>query len=49
MNEILQAKGLVKVAEEKVFVTGLTGSLETGWQDKVAAFAHQMPVVGAAG
>ena len=49
MNEILQAKGLVKVAEEKVFVTGLKGPLEPGWQDKVAAFAHRVPLVEAAG
>ncbi|MCX8104184.1 MAG: hypothetical protein N3E42_07190 [Candidatus Bipolaricaulota bacterium] len=38
MNEILQAKGLVKVAEEKFYVTGLKGPLEEGWQAKVAAF-----------
>ena len=49
MNEILEAKGLVKVAEEKVFVTGLKGPLEAGWQDKVAVFAHQLPLVEAAG
>jgi menaquinone-dependent protoporphyrinogen IX oxidase len=39
MNEILQGKGLVEVAEEKVYVTGLKGPLEDGWQHKVAAFA----------
>lgn len=38
MNEILKAKGLVKVADEKVYVTGMKGSLEEGWQTKVAAF-----------
>jgi hypothetical protein len=39
MNEILLSKGLIKVAEAKVFVTGLKGPLENGWQEKVLAFA----------
>ena len=39
MNEILQGKGLVKVAEDKVYVTGMRGPLEEGWQLKVEAFA----------
>jgi multimeric flavodoxin WrbA len=39
MNEILLGKDLVKVAETKVFVTGLKGPLENGWQEKVLAFA----------
>ena len=39
MNEILQGKGLVKVAEDKIHVTGLNGPLEDGWQMKVDAFA----------
>ena len=43
MNEILQEKGLVKVAEGKVLVTGLKGPLEEGWQKKVAALASQIP------
>jgi hypothetical protein len=38
MNEILESRGLVKVAEDKVLVTGLRGPLEDGWQKKVAAF-----------
>ena len=38
MNEILQQKGLVKIAEGKVYVNGLTGPLEDGWQKKVASF-----------
>jgi menaquinone-dependent protoporphyrinogen IX oxidase len=42
MNEILQGKGLVEVAEDKVFVTGLKGPLETGWQDKVHAIAGRI-------
>jgi len=45
MNEILQQKGLVKVAEGKVIVTGLRGPLEEGWQTKVQAFATQIPVL----
>ena len=43
MNEILQEKGLVKVAEGKIIVGGLKGPLEEGWQNKVAAFAAQIP------
>ncbi len=43
MNEILQEKGLVKVAQGKVLVTGMKGPLEEGWQQKVAAFAAQIP------
>jgi menaquinone-dependent protoporphyrinogen IX oxidase len=44
MNEILQGAGLVKVAEDKVLVTGLKGPLEEGWQKKVAAFAARIPL-----
>jgi hypothetical protein len=39
MNEILLGKGLVKVAEGKILVTGLKGPLEEGWQEKVEAAA----------
>ena len=42
MNELLQAKGLVEVAEDKVFVTGIKGPLEDGWQEKVEAFAARI-------
>lgn len=35
MNELLQGKGLVSVAEGKVLVTGMKGPLEDGWQQKV--------------
>ena len=42
MNEILQGKGLVKVAEEKVHVTGLKGPLEDGWEITVDAFASAL-------
>jgi len=45
MNGILQEKGLVKVAEGKILVTGLKGPLEEGWQKKVEAFASQIPVL----
>jgi len=45
MNEILQKKGLVKVAEGKILVTGLKGPLEEGWQKKVEAFASQIPIL----
>jgi hypothetical protein len=38
MNEALQRKGLVKVAEDKIYVTDLKGPLEEGWREKVAAF-----------
>lgn len=39
MNEILEGKGLVKVGEDKVYVTKLKGPLEEGWQRKVDGFA----------
>ena len=42
MNELLQAKGLTKVAEGAVLVTGIKGPLEEGWQTKVTAFADQI-------
>lgn len=45
MNEILQSKGLVKVAEDKVYVTRLKGPLEDGWQIKVDAFAAALCAV----
>jgi hypothetical protein len=48
MNEILQGKGLVKVAEEKVYVTDLKGPLEEGWRRKVDAFADELLVRQAA-
>lgn len=44
MNEILESEGLVEVAEEKVYVTGLKGPLEEGWQKKVEDFAARIPV-----
>ena len=45
MNEILQKKGLVSVTEGKIYVTGLKGPLEVGWQKKVEAFTSRIPVL----
>jgi menaquinone-dependent protoporphyrinogen IX oxidase len=45
MNEILQKKVLVKVAEGKILVTGLKGPLEEGWQKKVEVFVSQIPIL----
>jgi hypothetical protein len=42
MNELLRAKGLTAVAEEKVWVTAIKGPLEGGWQTKVEAFANRL-------
>jgi hypothetical protein len=44
MDGLLQAKGLRKVAEGKVLVTGIKGPLEDGWQKKVEDFADQVPI-----
>ena len=44
MNEILEGKGLVRIAEDKVYVTGLKGPLEEGWEKKVEVFAAQIPI-----
>jgi multimeric flavodoxin WrbA len=46
MNEILQDKGLVEVAESTVRVTEIKGPLEEGWQHKVEAFAASIPIQG---
>ncbi len=42
MDQILQERGFVKVAEGRIHVTGLKGPLEEGWQNKVAAFASEI-------
>ena len=39
MDELLEGKHLHKVCEGCVFVTGLKGPLEDGWQQKVEQFA----------
>lgn len=44
MNELLAPKGLNKVAEGKVLVTGMKGPLEEGWQKKVEEFAEHIPI-----
>ena len=44
MNAILQKKGMVKVVDGKILVTGLKGPLEEDWQKKVEAFASQIPI-----
>lgn len=44
MKELLQDKGAVEVAEDKILVTGIKGPLEEGWQKKVEAFAARIPV-----
>jgi len=46
MNQILQDKGLVEVAEGKIRVTDVKGPLEEGWQDKVEAFIARIPIAG---
>jgi len=40
MNEMLQAKGLTKVTDGKIYVTGLKGPLEEGWKGKVEEFVR---------
>jgi hypothetical protein len=48
INELLEGKGLVKVTEDKVYVTAIHGPLEDGWQQKVGAFAARIPVAESA-
>jgi flavodoxin len=42
MDELLRAKGLVKVADVKIYVKDLKGPLEDDWQKKVEAFSHDI-------
>lgn len=44
MNQMLEGKGLVKVAEDRIHVTGLKGPLEEGWREKVEAFVARIPI-----
>jgi len=44
INEMLRKKGMVKVADGKIFVTGIKGPLEPNWQKEVEAFASQIPI-----
>lgn len=48
MNEILQDKGLVKVLDGAVFVTGMKGPLADGWQQTVEDFAARLAIPKAA-
>ena len=48
MHELLQDKGMVGVAEDAVYVTGVQGPLEDGWEEKVGAFAARLLVDEAA-
>lgn len=45
MSEILQGKGLVEVAEDKLYVTAIKGPLEDGWETKLEAFEARLPIV----
>ena len=42
MDELLRAKGMVKVADVKIYVKELKGPLEDDWQKKVEAFAQEL-------
>lgn len=42
MIESLRGKGTAVIASTKVYVTGLKGPLEAGWQDKVRNFADSL-------
>jgi hypothetical protein len=44
MNELLQKKGLINVAEDKVWVMSMKGPLEDDWQKKVESFASRLPI-----
>jgi len=44
MNKMLQEKGLLKVAEGKIFVTGIKGPLEENWQKEVEVFISRIPI-----
>jgi flavodoxin len=45
LHQILREKGLVKVAEGKIQVTGIKGPLEEDWQKKVEDFVSQIPIM----
>ncbi len=42
MDEILRSKGMVKVAETKLYVAEMKGPLEEGWQKKVEDLVAQI-------
>lgn len=47
LTEVFGSKGMVKVADVKIFVTDLKGPLEAGWEKKVEAFASKIVAAGA--
>jgi hypothetical protein len=42
MKQALDNKGLIKITEEKIFVTGIKGPLENGWQNIVENFVTRI-------
>jgi flavodoxin len=42
LGEILDSKGMVRVAEERIFVVQIKGPLEDGWQEKVNSFVGEV-------
>jgi len=42
MDETLGSKELVKIADVKIFVVGLKGPLQEGWQEDLEAFTDQI-------
>ena len=44
IDEMAREKGLVRVAEGKIFVTSIKGPLEPNWQQEVEAFAIRIPI-----
>jgi menaquinone-dependent protoporphyrinogen IX oxidase len=44
MDEMLEKKGMIKVAGGKIFVTGIKGPLEANWQKEVEAFISRIPI-----
>jgi len=46
MSQMLEKKGLIKVADGRILVTGIKGPLEEGWQKKVGAFVSQIAIQG---
>lgn len=42
IDELLGSKGMVKVADVKIFVVDLKGPLEEGWQKEVEAFTDRI-------
>jgi hypothetical protein len=45
INQLLQKKGLVNVAEGKIFVTGMKGPLENNWQKQVEILCAKILVL----